>query len=660
MVGTKKLCQWFVSIIMVLATIVGAMAVYDYDTFTRADNSSFGVSEGRAISYTDSASSSLVNQIGLFGDYYVVGLPTYISSTLYANVSFNYVGSEIGLTKNGVRACTIWCVLWKQNLTLALQNNDDFPFTNYIDLGVPCKDGNGDPVLSGFHEYRVSYNATSNMCTASVDGNTPVSGVFQGSGLQNGIDSFRGNAVDVDKWAVCEGNDMSCIDTYPTPVCDPDWSCAEYGSCQSGDHKFCTSMVDVNNCGEQFTGDLNDYNQSCDYCTPSWSCSAYDSCQLGDIKFCATANDTNQCGESFTGNINLMNQTCDYCTPHFACQSGDVYYGECQSNNLRYCLQLDDHKFDCAADHMSDIMYFMTTKMNTLNISCTYCVPSWNCSEFTSCLIDSHKYCLEASDVNQCGQTFTGNLDLMNESCNYCYPEWGTSWKRGECSNHRYNTTLTYVDSQNCGSRIGIPSDNGTMYYGACTVEKKGVIKFRNIKDSVVVDNVNVSMVLGTSYNGNLSITQLENLPTKIVDLGIGSSLKKIVDINFDPLIMELTEADLRIYYTKEEIRGLTEKNLKLYFYNDTAFAWQVVVGSGVNLDEDYVYGTVKHFSYYGIGGDISNVTAYNVADLRNIIVDGMGTAGSSFVSNIGLLMTLLVLSLLVGGFAYAAKMFKK
>jgi hypothetical protein len=264
------------------------------------------------------------------------------------------------------------------------------------------------------------------------------------------------------------------------------------------------------------------------------------------------------------------------------------------------------------------------------------CEPAWECSSFTDCLVDGYEHCLAMVDSEGCNETFTGDLNSYDVACEYCAPAWQASWERSECVGSTYSTQLVYLDANRCGSSLGIPGDNGTDYYGRCTVSKAGIIKFRDINSIDEVGDLEISFTATVDYDGNLSVTELEQLPTSTLDLGIGSKVKKVVDIGFDPVFNDFTSALIQIYYSKAEIQGMSEKDLKLYFKNETSGLWVVVPGSGVNMTGDYVFGEVTHFSYYGIGG---NVSYYDATDLPEIGTDMLGEAMVGFKPWVGLLI---------------------
>ena len=51
--------------------------------------------------------------------------------------------------------------------------------------------------------------------------------------------------------------------------CTPNWTCDNYDTCNINNTLPCLSVVDLNTCGESFTGNLSDYDEVCVYVAPS-------------------------------------------------------------------------------------------------------------------------------------------------------------------------------------------------------------------------------------------------------------------------------------------------------------------------------------------------------------------------------------------------------
>lgn len=86
-------------------------------------------------------------------------------------------------------------------------------------------------------------------------------------------------------------------------ACTPDWVCNSYDNCTITDVTPCLNVTDNNSCNESFTGNLSDYDGTCDYCTPDWVCNSYGECNVEtQSQDCDSVADLELCGEGYTGN----------------------------------------------------------------------------------------------------------------------------------------------------------------------------------------------------------------------------------------------------------------------------------------------------------------------------------------------------------------------
>ena len=86
------------------------------------------------------------------------------------------------------------------------------------------------------------------------------------------------------------------------------------------------------------------------------------------------------------------------------------------------------------------------------------------------------------------------------------------------------------------------------------------------------------------------------------------SNFGKYIDVTLnlnDGAVLDY--AIIKIYYTDEELTaaGLTEDTLRIEYYNDTSSTWEIFDAprGGVNIEENYVWANVTHFSTYGVFG---------------------------------------------------------
>jgi len=80
----------------------------------------------------------------------------------------------------------------------------------------------------------------------------------------------------------------------------------------------------------------------------------------------------------------------------------------------------------------------------------------------------------------------------------------------------------------------------------------------------------------------------------------------KGVDINVDNYTKgNLTWAHIQIFYNETEISntGIDESTLKIYYYNETSANWQLEPIQGVNVNSNYIWANVTHFSLFSVFG---------------------------------------------------------
>ncbi|MBI2105603.1 hypothetical protein HYT56_02065 [Candidatus Woesearchaeota archaeon] len=104
-----------------------------------------------------------------------------------------------------------------------------------------------------------------------------------------------------------------------------------------------------------------------------------------------------------------------------------------------------------------------------------------------------------------------------------------------------------------------------------------------------------------------LPSTTLDNVELMIAHAGENhsSSLSRFkeVEITAPKLNNNLYNATIKMYYTDEEIKGINESTLKIYYFNEATQSWQER-GSIVNTNQNFIEADIEHFSIYGIFGE--------------------------------------------------------
>jgi len=207
------------------------------------------------------------------------------------------------------------------------------------------------------------------------------------------------------------------------------------------------------------SGNNNTYYEyqtlSCDYCTPSWSCSGYDSCLTNDTQQCNAVTDTNSCyaqtglsSDLYSGDYSeFAPQSCNYCSYNIVNSSwtGWTDITGCRINDT-YEEERSKEEYDDNYDNCYSVTGLGSDLWNSGNnntyyeyqtLSCDYCVPSWSCSGYGSCLENDTQQCNAVTDTNSCyAQTslpsdqYSGDYsEFAPQSCDYCsYNVVNSSW----------------------------------------------------------------------------------------------------------------------------------------------------------------------------------------------------------------------------------------
>ncbi|MCH8328916.1 MAG: hypothetical protein IIB81_00815 [Nanoarchaeota archaeon] len=105
------------------------------------------------------------------------------------------------------------------------------------------------------------------------------------------------------------------------------------------------------------------------------------------------------------------------------------------------------------------------------------------------------------------------------------------------------------------------------------------------------------------TVNGSFSITKTTFSPVSFTDFGV-VALNKYIDIEVSPVINQsLTSVEIKIYYTDAEVStvGIEESSLKIYNWNGTD--WKILDNATVDTVNNFVSGTVEHFSLFALFG---------------------------------------------------------
>ncbi|VVB81017.1 Right handed beta helix region [uncultured archaeon] len=190
-----------------------------------------------------------------------------------------------------------------------------------------------------------------------------------------------------------------------------------------------------------------------------------------------------------------------------------------------------------------------------------------------------------------------------------------------------------------------ITFDGGTLEMNNCTlnilstdtwewttIEHDGIINSLETAEQDVTSNTSTDFNFSESA---ITLTLSDDVTTTMAITGetpgsapTGFTALNGIDITVDATTEgALTSALIKIYYTHAQLTAanLAESSLKIYYYNETAGAWQYEADQGVDTANDYVWVRVTHFSLFGTFGTAPTTGSYT---------GGGGGGGSSYYKN--------------------------
>ncbi len=150
-------------------------------------------------------------------------------------------------------------------------------------------------------------------------------------------------------------------------------------------------------------------------------------------------------------------------------------------------------------------------------------------------------------------------------------------------------------------SKVGIEPMPGSEFSRKYFIDREGVIPFEaNITTYVnFSDKTNLEFKFKKEFSGMFTKGRFFDesiVPSDLESIGRFEEVTVSSDVNEN-----LISGIMKVYYTDEEITGLDESSLKLYYYDESEW---VVLDSGVNTEENYVWANIDHFSVFAILGE--------------------------------------------------------
>jgi C1A family cysteine protease len=425
--------------------------------------------------------------------------------------------------------------------------------------------------------------------------------------------------------------------------CEKDSTSKEGLACNDG--LYCT-VNDVCKAGGCF-GSARD-------CSDSYSCTD-DTCDETNDLCLNTLNDTKcvspevcrplffspptGCGiiTSCTGKPN--GTACDdgiYCNGHDECQNGNCTnigpLVDCSGNNLPEVATCNNNP-----DNNPFTWDYAPTVISVCDENSKSCVigsrPFSSTCSVTNCSAqcDSTHSCSDKCIDNV--RYYSGNCNLNSCNCSY---------STEDCDNYDrwYNTTNTqWINITQCTEKEQIQQeyrDYGCSLTVNCnyTVNDTKWIDTGNKTDNCTfyhgyidtIENQTTEMDAKNDTNTTLDILTLNNVTNASVDIikyyGNPKShifgvfeLNKFIEIVASPeLEGNLTWVIIKIYYSHDELNGIDENSLRIYYYNSTSGNWTPFNPpyGDVNTTENYIWANTTHFSYYGSGGLLADGQSCN------------------------------------------------
>jgi hypothetical protein len=224
--------------------------------------------------------------------------------------------------------------------------------------------------------------------------------------------------------------------------------------------------------------------------------------------------------------------------------------------------------------------------------------------------IDNHTY--GSTDTVACSCTGEGTTHLYQNGTQH--NEWNNTPIIYEARTYNWVCNITQSENYTSDSMSRIQTINVTNTTMG-TYTNNSVSTIANITTSInatTTSNTPIILDIVTTSNvtnSSISITEYNTTPPNATIIGI-YGMNMFFSINTgSALNTSLSWVMMNISYNESEAaaNGLDEASLRLYRYNVTSDSWAEVSPSGVNINNNYVWGNLTGFSFYGLGGLMAN-----------------------------------------------------
>lgn len=188
----------------------------------------------------------------------------------------------------------------------------------------------------------------------------------------------------------------------------------------------------------------------------------------------------------------------------------------------------------------------------------------------------------------------------LNDNINFSINETGYITNNTELSLTTYQLTIIVNDTGNNENNISFNVSVGDLQTKNITANSS-----TNFNFSVFSTDLDIYLSDNTSTTAFVTESSVISEET-ISDLSSVRGIDIFVDNTTNQL---LTWAIIKIHYLDSEISEIDESSLRIYYYNETSHNWQLETNQGINIDNNYVWVNVTHFSSFEIFGNIFEIS---------------------------------------------------
>jgi hypothetical protein len=189
-----------------------------------------------------------------------------------------------------------------------------------------------------------------------------------------------------------------------------------------------------------------------------------------------------------------------------------------------------------------------------------------------------------ASDV-------TAHYNNIEGNTNYGIYNGGTSTLDAE--NNWWGSSTGPTHSSNPAGTGDKVSDNVDFTPWLTAPIAAGGVKSETVIGSGTVDamdEADTTVHIDAAGGHTVTVASLASNPGTGFAAGKGS-IGKYVDVNLDS-VADVTQVEIRLYYTDAEVAGLDESSLKMYYW--TGATWAVCSNTGVNTVANYIWAIIS------------------------------------------------------------------